>query len=120
VVAGAINGGGARCGGGGRGRGRGGARGWRRRLNALPVGRRRGAGRPGTAEKTGGLWRKKGGGGGRRKKELPTGGPHLSARGERGRRVGWRWAELGREKLGCGRKEKELIWAERDGAGGLG
>jgi hypothetical protein len=32
----------------------------------------------------GGQWRKKGGGG-QRKKKLPTGGPHLSARGE-GRR----------------------------------
>jgi hypothetical protein len=30
-----------------RGRGGGGARGWRRRLNVLSVGRRRGAGRPG-------------------------------------------------------------------------
>jgi hypothetical protein len=43
-----------------------------------------GAGAAGDGGTAGGQWRKKGGGG-QRKKKLPTGGPHLSARGE-GRR----------------------------------
>jgi hypothetical protein len=44
--------------------------------------RRTGAAAAGDGRTAGGLWRKKVGG--QRKKELPTGGPHLSARGERG------------------------------------
>jgi hypothetical protein len=78
----AINGGGGSVEGGYReGKGRKVVSGWRRRLNARPVGSRRGAGRPGRRRRGAvrpGLGEE---GGGRRWKTHLTGGSHLSARG---------------------------------------
>jgi hypothetical protein len=81
-----INGEGPRCA-AVPGRGRAEAVEWRRRECGGALieewWRRTDAGATGDGGTAGGQWRKKGGGG-RRKKELPTGGPHLSARGREG------------------------------------
>jgi hypothetical protein len=75
-------------------------------------GARGGRGGGAGVREAGGRWRKKRGGG-RRKKELPTGGPYLSARGERGREAGRGGCWAGKQRWAGGVKEKEKDRRER-------